>query len=1145
MITAILFLVVAGFSWVSVGAAVGHVERQGYSLVRYQFLVCAVCVTLGLVGWVTAPTAFFPHDGCPAMTWILVVAGMLLCGAFNYLMALLMGCAMKRGPNAIVWAIIQSGLIYPFLMGWLIFSVPMGPRRFFGITLIIASVFFYALRSGAAEGNASSGSRAPLREWLPASLLGMLCCGVNQCAANLPSYLEKGRDFSGTFRTFAMYFGLLMAAFVHVGILRLRGHRAEPIRPGELRSLAVWAGSVGLVSFFVGKYLTFPGLDRLERLGAGSMGYPVMVAACIVGFFLYGFFVLRERISARQAIGAVLGIAGILFGCLDSAGGEVALQGGVTTSAPGWTFTEDERPSFAVAAPEQQAGKSKLPWQLLDWRGNEVRQGEWPADGRLKLSPLPPGFYRVEPEGFDFCVVRRDPCRNPDSPFAVDSALSHRAETFDCPWYDGDTFRVVCELMRKCGVAQTRERMVWKGMNPAPGVYDYGRRLANVEHLRANGLVTTGIFAGTPAHAGGEEIGKRHLPTDLMALYTLMTNAVPTFGNAYNAWGFWNEPDLQMVPEPVWEYVAAFKAFALAVRAADPAKPVLLGALSDVPDKDFGGGLVANEFQKYADIFNIHTYLEPARLPDWSRRLRAFLAQCGHPDWAVWLTEFGTNLEGDSTADGVRPGLKAHSPEQEMVWAEWYPKAAILAQSLGIDRSWLFLFGCYNERSGRKDWGTMRRDGSVKPIHAAISTLTGELGDARMLGEVNVGEGVRAFLYSRGGARESGQSDAGIPGSAGILPADAAARQTIAFWSVSEIDTATQGPVHPKGALERPFSLSLSGDAASGRVHRLIDMMGTPLPPPAPAADGTLALVAERYPQYLTGDLGLAPDIPAPPRGRIIRYEAAPGEDLSVVVRPKLAEGDFEIAGHKSRAELTSETGAISVELWNFSGEEKRGRLVVEGGELSGAPAETPESVVLPAWGHVTIPYRHAPSADDPLDATLAFRFESEAGVSTPACVPVFDRHRFLASCEVVPLSLEDPAAWRRNDSGQTYRCTYDEAEKAVRFDVGWTGETGPWFMPWHDLRLPAESFEGAKMIEFEVKSEQDKVENDYNSAVFLPAWADGRTQNIHYPPPGHGWEVRRVALPPDAGGIVSFRLGGAPRGRRLTFWIRNVRLLK
>ena len=514
----------------------------------------------------------------------------------------------------------------------------------------------------------------------------------------------------------------------------------------------------------------------------------------------------------------------------------------------------------------------------------------------------------------------------------------------------------------------------------------------------------------------------------------------------------------------------------------------------------------------------------------------------------MWLTEFGTNLEGDSTKDGVRPGLKAHSPEQEMVWAEWYPKASILLQSLGIDRSWLFLFGCYNERGGRKDWGTMRRDGHVKPVCAALSTLAGELGEARLLGEVRVGEGVRAFLYTRGGARESGQSGGARESGWGATEQqaynskDAAALQTLVFWSISEIDTAFQGPVHPKGLLERPFSLTLAPTSrAPTSAFRLIDMMGTPQEAPVPAAAGTLALVAERYPQYLTGDLGLAPDTPAPPRGRMVRYEAAPGEDLSVVVRPKLSP-DFEITGHKSRAEIIGESGEISVELWNFSAEEKRGGLVV-GDFADAAPAAS--DILLPPWGHATVAYRYAPPADGPLDALLAFRFESAAGVSTPARVPVFDRHRFLSSCEVVPLALEDPALWRRNDSGQTYRCTYDEAETAIRWDVGWTGETGPWFMPWHDLKLPEESFEGAKMLEFEVKSEQDKVENDYNSAVFMPTWADGHAVNIHYPPPGFAWEKRRVALPPDAGGIVSFRLGGAPRGHRLTFWLRNIRLLK
>jgi len=332
MTKAILLLFAAGLSWVSVGAAVGYVERRGYDLVLYQILLCAVCVALGVAGWLAAPGSFFPKDGAPALTWWVVIAALLLCGALNYLMNAMMGKAMKRGPNAVVWAIIQSGLVYPFLMGSLVFGVPMGPRRLCGIALIIASVFLYAARekpagdavSGRAEqpgegdhgGGQSAAGRATLRLWLPAALLGMLFCGLNQCAANLPSYLEKGSDFSGTFRTFAIYFGLLAAALADRAFRRRRvaGRAAPP--PGQLRALVAWATGVGVLSFLSTKYLTFPGLDALERLGAGSMGYPVMVAACIIGFFPYGALALHERIGALQAAGAVLGLAGILLGCL-------------------------------------------------------------------------------------------------------------------------------------------------------------------------------------------------------------------------------------------------------------------------------------------------------------------------------------------------------------------------------------------------------------------------------------------------------------------------------------------------------------------------------------------------------------------------------------------------------------------------------------------------------------------------------------------------------------------------------------------------------------------------------------------------------------------------------------------------------------
>jgi drug/metabolite transporter (DMT)-like permease len=326
MTKAILLLFTAGLSWVSVGAAVGYVERRGYDLVLYQILLCTVCVVLGLAGWLAAPGSFFPKDGAPALTWTLVVAGTFLCGVFNYLMIAMMGKAMKRGPNAIVWAIIQSGLIYPFLMGWLIFGEEMGPRRLCGISLIVASVFLYAKDNpgGSPSAAAANGEdarkcvppAAPLRQWLPAALLGMLFCGINQCGGNLPSYLEGGKEFSGTFRTFSVYFGLLLAGLAHVAVLRVRGARLPPPKAGEWRGLALWAGGVGVLLFLVWKFLQFPGLDRLESLGAGSMGYPVMVAACIAGFLPYGIFVLHERIDSRQALGVILGLAGIFLGCI-------------------------------------------------------------------------------------------------------------------------------------------------------------------------------------------------------------------------------------------------------------------------------------------------------------------------------------------------------------------------------------------------------------------------------------------------------------------------------------------------------------------------------------------------------------------------------------------------------------------------------------------------------------------------------------------------------------------------------------------------------------------------------------------------------------------------------------------------------------
>ena len=60
-------------------------------------------------------------------------------------MILLMAKAMEKGPNGIVWSTVQSGLIFPFLMGIVFFNVAVTEKLVSGFVLIAVSVLLYGL----------------------------------------------------------------------------------------------------------------------------------------------------------------------------------------------------------------------------------------------------------------------------------------------------------------------------------------------------------------------------------------------------------------------------------------------------------------------------------------------------------------------------------------------------------------------------------------------------------------------------------------------------------------------------------------------------------------------------------------------------------------------------------------------------------------------------------------------------------------------------------------------------------------------------------------------------------------------------------------------------------------------------------------
>ena len=812
--------------------------------------------------------------------------------------------------------------------------------------------------------------------------------------------------------------------------------------------------------------------------------------------------------SINRKLKAALGICAVTA--------PVALVAAVSLDAPGHVYTDKETPTA-------RGGVSGAPWTLTDWRGRPVAHGgTFGADGTACLPQLPTGYYHLK-SGVDdatFAVVPVPENRefSHASFYGIDSAQSWVSAkgNFTCPWNGGDTYRTVSDLIWRAGLSHVRDRLRWGEVNPQPDKLDFGYYMYNANLLRARGILVSGMFHDCPPWA--MRIGK--LPADLNAVYTFCSNAAAAFGDRMGDWEFWNEPDFGLPSSPtVWDYAAALKAAYLGFKAGRPDGVVLPGALSQMPDGLYARALYENDAAKFSDVFNYHTYVPVSSYPKMFASLRKFLERYGIGDRAVWITECGTKLEGNSNRKGAKEGMMAHSPEQELVKAEFYPKSQIALQMEGVAHSYYFVFGAYNEGRGTKDWGVMRRDGTVKPEYAAISTMTRELVSARIKGEMDVGEGARAYLFE--------QPDGS---------------QTVAYWSVSPLDTASGGVV----ASVPDFAKELSIPVANG-IYRCSDLCGACSS--VTVTNGMLTLAATRFPAYVAGLRGLAASKPPHQAGKVKPYVPTADEDLTVIIRAELNTNDFEIASQKMLAALKGDRGRMRVTVWNMGDTAKTGRVEVSGGTLAGLPG----AITLGPRGTppATFDCTFVPSPDGAHTPRLVLSGIFNGRRSSRFSLPIRLEGRFLASCEATPLACNDPQSWTRNTSAQSYSATWDDVEQAVRFDMSWTDpRTGRWFYPIYNLKLPQESFSGALLVQFEMKSVQDNKENVFSGAPFLMLLFGGTAKPdrfISYKPPTDSWETRYVELADveSLDGVTAFRLGANPKGVKCTYWIRNIRILR
>lgn len=673
---------------------------------------------------------------------------------------------------------------------------------------------------------------------------------------------------------------------------------------------------------------------------------------------------------------------------------------------------------------------------------------------------------------------------SPETFFGIDSAASSLAQpgSFLTPSGEANLFGYVVDSIAKTGFVRARERLSWRLVNPRPGEWDFQRYLKAYGLYRDKGIGLTVTFHNAPDWM--DKRGK--LPVDLTSVYAFCRKLGETFGDLVESWEFWNEEDIGFCDASAWDYAAAAKAAYLGFKDARPTGLALMGGLSKPIRNAYDEMLFANDLGYYTDAFNLHVYGRLADYPKVFAGVWKFLEGHGLGDLAIWITESGTHQEGRAIQDGVMAGFKAHSPRQELLQAEIAAKSQFLMMMAGVSKDYFFCFPPYNEQQGgSKDWGVMRRDGTLKPVADVFAEMMTHVGMAEIVGEVVLAENVKAYAFRQ-------------PGGA----------FTLAYVARGKVDDGTE-----IGENDQTQSVQFRFDGRD--------------------------LEASALPKYLDGLSEVSVEVPANPRGRLGARRTAPDGDSRVVLQLGTDESDFRLGGAKSTLEWTGGEGRVKVVVYNFDKCAKTGVVTSVGGRLLGLPA----TVCVPAWGKAEFDCRYQPK-EDVFSEQVLLQGCFDGRTTSRLVLRVLNPTALGRSCTSETLPIEDEARWERNDSADTYETSWDAVGRTRHFHLTWQGKQDRWFYP-RFLLKPGE-MSGAQMLEFEVRSVQDKIENDFKSQYVMLFSDNGRRQFAFDAPIG-SWEKRWVDLSSekDLDQVRSLSVGANPHGRDISFWIRNVRLYR
>ena len=298
----IMAMVIVGASWCLIGFIMGDAPKRGIEPGLVQLFGAVVSVTVSTS--IMLASSAYPTGSSEVIFW--TCAAYAYSGASNFIMLQIMSQAMQTGPNGIIWSIIQSALVFPFIGGILFFGVELTSMRLLGIILLLAALVLFSLT----KNNAAQGGN-----WKLKAFICLAMCAVQQNITTAPSYFPEARGIPAIVRALASSSGILVTALVYC-MVRMTPERKQQIR-NNLRNVTLWKYIAGLQFFnlFFAYTLFYPGMNVMADHGLGGMCYPMMVGSCIVSFTITSVLLLKEKIKPIQIAALAVCLAGLIFIC--------------------------------------------------------------------------------------------------------------------------------------------------------------------------------------------------------------------------------------------------------------------------------------------------------------------------------------------------------------------------------------------------------------------------------------------------------------------------------------------------------------------------------------------------------------------------------------------------------------------------------------------------------------------------------------------------------------------------------------------------------------------------------------------------------------------------------------------------------------